>query len=289
MITGRDPIPSQVSAFLEKLIRELPKSPNNKETVDQLRSMNTHSLLTIYMSWKVRLIEPKPRIVNIWQPGVSPESLFSQGPGVSFFLKKVKNGEDINEHLSTLVKRIGYRFRNKSEPINNEVDINDKDEILIRTGLYHFHIGSHSTENKKMRSNNLIFAHVTEKLFTIVSIYNHDVFDKESDAHNAFREASKKYIERKMKPGTLYIHHPVTVSGHSDYISDHALYCSQRLKFDGSKLDNNEFISQFLKNPDIANIKKPKFEWALRGIDLCVLEKKSGVYVPMVEYRDPDF
>jgi hypothetical protein len=273
--------PPRVQAFRNELIKAIPFVPNNKESLAHLHGMHTRSVIGAYLTWRRRLLPPKPRIVKFWPLGIVHPAYMSIRPLLSPFLKKVEAGEDLTPHLSYLVKTAGLVFPTSS--ISRRGD--DKDLVLTRLGLHHFHVGAVTPDNPKGRSDFLVFAEVTEAEFTVIAIGDHHVFTAGSPERIRFFETSLAYITRNVPPGQAGMLTPVTASGDSMELMLFARACESQIECLDEKLDDPQFIDRLWNDQPIARerqeISKParlSFKWHFEDLRFGFLERRTLVF-----------
>ena len=115
-------------------------------------------------------------------------------------LANVTRGADLTPHLSTLVSTRGYVMPSAT-PLTQNKD--DKDLVLTKTGLHHFHVGSVSAKNPKARSGKLVFADVSDNEFRIIAISTHDAFKISSEEWTRLFGISNRYIQSQLPAETV--------------------------------------------------------------------------------------
>jgi hypothetical protein len=204
--------------------------------------------------------------------------------GLERFKEKVERGEDLNPHLSELTRSSGFVLSPPKDGDISKVREDDNDTILTRLGLYHFHVGVPDAGNPKGRSKYIVFADVADGLFTVVSICDHEVFNRKTKEFKMFLAARQAYIERKMMSGTLYTTNNVTVSGHSDDLADHAIYCQNEIRKIDDKIDNEAFVRDLFESRQLRLPKRLKLKWHFEYLDLC-LKAPENILVPIMPFR----
>ena len=271
-------------ALREDLIKEMPKRPNTKESCQAMQRQETVSIFVIYFTWKARLVMTRRRKFQWWPPGLDELRLMEVMRGLERFIEKVERGEDLNSHLSELVRSNGFVMRPPKDGNVSQVREDDKDMILTKLGFHHFHVGIPDAENPKGRSKYIVFAEVTDDHFTVVSLCDHKAFDRKTPEFEKFYAVCKAYIEQNMRPGTLYITNPVTVSGHSDDLMDHAIYCLNKIRQIDDKIDDVAFVQGLFESHSLLPPKKLKLKWHFEHLDLC-LKAPGGGLVPILRYN----
>ena len=268
----------------EYIIKEIPKRPNTKESHQAMRRRTTVDIFVIYFTWKARLVTIKRRKIQWWLQGLDGLRLMEVMHGLKRFIEKVERGEDLNPHLSNLIRSNGFIMTPPHDANGSKVREDDKDMILTRLGFHHFHVGIPDAGNPKGRSKYVIFAKVTDDDFTIVSLCDHEAFDRKTPEFEKFYAVCKTYTERNMSSSTLYMTNPVTVSGHSSDLTDHALYCLKKIRQIGDKIDDEAFVRDLFESHELRPPKKLKLKWHFEHLDLC-LKAPGGVVIPICPFR----
>jgi hypothetical protein len=268
----------------EDLIKKIPKRPNTKKSVQAMQCLETVSIFVIYFTWKARSVTTRRRKIQWWVPGLDESRLMEVKRGLERFIKKVETGEDLNPHLSVLARSSGFVLGPPKDDDISKVREDDKDMILTRLGFHHFHVGVPDAGNPKGRSKYVVFAEVTDDYFTVVSLCDHEAFDRKTQEFEKFYTVCKEYTERNMKQGILYMPNPVTVSGHSSDLTDHAIYCLKTIMKIGGKVDDEAFIRDLFESHGHHLPKKPKLKWQFENLDLC-LEAPGNILFPILPFR----
>ncbi|WP_157199510.1 hypothetical protein [Methylomonas koyamae] len=158
----------RIKKLRREIISVLPTFPNNGETKELLDGMFLGTLLIHYLNWVIRYVAIKPRKVLIEPAVTNHPSWRNLKNQVYVLLEKVRNGENLNPHLSRLPRTRGYSP--STSEIGHDVDRwVDKDFLLNTMGFHHFHLGMKSEKNGYVeRTNDLVFANVSRGTFTLM-------------------------------------------------------------------------------------------------------------------------
>ena len=94
--------------FRNRLIREVPRIPNDRASLAALESKGDSELLRIYMCWKLRQVATRPRRVTGQSALKADCRATSLQPNIEAFIRAVEAGADLNRYLSTKAHRHGY-------------------------------------------------------------------------------------------------------------------------------------------------------------------------------------
>jgi hypothetical protein len=270
----------RVEVFRLFLAKEIPKFPNNSQTLQSLEQMHLVDLLIAFMNWRLRHVRKTVRTVNITATAADDPRWQSLSTNIEVFLQKVKKGDDLSPHLSQKVKKRGFTPR--STPTSTW---EDKDFILNVMGLHHFHLGMTIEKSGSVTpTNDVLFASVSRDSFDVIGIFNHEVFDsKDPEAMTPERQQLWGIYEERQRrgalPGALIIGgfggSGISSSGVSLAVTFRAQEYFRIIKEYELKLDDPSFVRDviFAHNPVP---KKPKFNWELNCLDLRVIEKTSN-------------
>ena len=120
----------RVKDFRLFLAKEIPKFPNDRQTLQLLEQMHPVDLLVAFLNWRLRYVRKAIRSVNITATAEDDSRWQSLSTNIEVFLQKVKKGDDLTPHLSQKVKKRG--FTTLSTPTSTW---EDKDFILNVMGL----------------------------------------------------------------------------------------------------------------------------------------------------------
>ena len=278
-----------IKRFRQVMIKDLPKVPNTPAAIKELEEMPTRAIISKYITWKIRTIPIKKRVIEIFPEGIDLNVFIKMNPEIKIFFNKVINGDDLNPYLSEKVRTHGVvlpgaSFKNKGKDI---------DSLVLREGLYHFHFAPRGSNNPKGRSNYLIFADVSKDVFTIVTIAPHRVFDHDSEDAHRFFDIRRKYLEKDIPPRQAYMRNPMMASGHSLEIFIYAMHCENTIYSLDPKLNDNNFISQLYANEKLKfpslELEKPKkveLAWSFCDLNFGILEKNKSYFFGLKYLRD---
>jgi hypothetical protein len=273
--------PPRIQAFREAIIKVLPRVPHDRASLDELRAGSTQRLVTAYVTWQMRFIPQKPRLVRCWSGGVSDPQVALADPRIRHLLEDVAAGKDLTGYLSQDIHTKGIVLPGaKAEDARKDID-----RVLTRQGLHHFHLGARTADNPKGRSGILVFAEVLEDEFRIVAISNHEAFEPGSDEYRRFFSVCAAYIEKDVPPGQGYMSEPVMSSGHSMIVTMFAEACVRKMHATDPQLDDPDFVDKLYDGQEIVRAgqtvpkpAKPSLEWHFQDLVLGILDRKSKVF-----------
>ncbi len=274
------PHPARIQALRAELIRLVPKVPNNRDTIAHMQAMGSHHLMLIYLTWRMRLIPPKPRAVRVWSGGVDPLLFATLRPELAPLLGRAERGQDLTPHLSNLVGTLGFAMPQVAAASRWF----EKDFVLIKAGLHHFHVGPVTAANPTGRSHRLVFAEVTDDEFRVLAISDHSAFTTGSAEMQRLFGISRQYIQSQVPPGQGFMAYPTMSSGHPMELVLYADRCDEYMKAVEPKLDDSTFVDTLYAGKDAATgldierPKRPNLKWHFEDRDFGLLERKNGVF-----------
>jgi len=266
--------PPRIQAFRDDIIKMLPRVPNDRHSLASLQAMPTHGLISAFITWRMRLIPVKPRIVKIWPGGVTPMQFRIAAPKLRPLLEKVAAGKDLTPHLSEQVKTKGVVLGGK----RSKYDRQDIDMILTREGLHHFHVGVSGAGNPKGRSGSLVFAEVLDKEFRIVAISDHRAFQRGSPEQLRLFRICHAYMAKDMPPGQGFMANPAMSSGHSMLVMLFGDKCDDEITRLDPLLEDADFIDKLYQGQAVVRPKKPTLAWHLEDLSFGILETQTRVF-----------
>jgi hypothetical protein len=277
----------RIKNFRLAIIRQLPKFPNNRETLELLEEKSLALLLIDYANWMYRLVPPRPRSVVV-EPAVTAGHKWKKHSAeIKEFLNKVRAGEDLAPNLSR--KSLSQGFTPASAAKAPGVDKwADKDFLLNVMRFHHFHFSQEIAGGRAVRTGDVLFAEITRDKFTAVGIFGHSVFgptDLDSHSMREERERLWKIFDerhaRGKKPDAVYITAPITTSGHTlSHTRLAAEYAAIVYDID-SKLDDPRFLNAFFDSLVSEGQTKFKPRWHFSFLDLGIFEEYSDIFFPI--------
>jgi len=261
--------------------REIPRLPNNKESLVAFEGMSLGSVLIHYTNWAIRYVAPRARKVEVEPVAANDHRWSARQTEITAFLDKVKRGEDLTPHLSLEPHTKGYT------PSTTAADRwADKDFLLNVMGYHHFHLGaSLEAKGHVKRTDDLIFARVARDSFTVVAIFDHSVFDMErtpSGDMNPERtrlwQVFDEHSARGLPPGSVYIPAMITTSGHSLHLVRLADEYARIVRTIDPKLDDKAYVLDLYDKAGIPRPKNQKLKWHLNLLDLGLLDSSVPVF-----------
>jgi len=259
----------------------LPRLPNNRASLEALCAMPIRRVILAFLTWRMRLIPARPRVVTLWSGGVTPAQFQAARAKLRPLLEKVVTGRDLTPHLSDYVKTAGIVLPGARAMERRE----DIDTVLIRHGLHHFHSGVAGPGNPKGRSGNLVFAEVLEGEFRIVAIADHHAFKRSSPQQLRLFEICQSYIARGVPPGQGFMANPVMSSGHPAMLVVFADRCETEILRLDPLLDDPAFIDNLYNGQPIirdgqpvARPVDPSLAWYFNDLTLGILDRRTLVF-----------
>jgi hypothetical protein len=271
----------RIRSFRDEIIKTLPRVPNNRLSLEEMQALPTRKLISAYVTWRMRYIPAKPRLVRLWSGGVTPMQFQAAKPKLFPLLKKVAAGDDLTPHLSELVGKKGIILPSA----RNAGPRQDIDAVLTRHGLHHFHAGVVTRDNPKGRSGSLVFAEVLESEFRIVAIANHEVFKSNSPERLRFIQTCLSYTAKDIPPGQGFMPNPVMSSGHSMLVIMFGRKCEDEISRLDPLLDDSTFIDKLYREQPIVRdgtpVPQPKnsaMAWHFDDLRFGILDRQSTVF-----------
>jgi hypothetical protein len=271
----------RVKDFRLGLAKQIPRFPNNRASLQVLQAKALGPLLIDYANWGIRYVAPRPRAVVLESSATSDPRWHSLGTVIQALLEKVAQGDDLAPHLSLRPHTRGFNPAASSTGPN--VDRwPDKDMFLSMMGYHHFHFDA--VPHNQMRSDDVVFAHVTRDTVTVVGIFNHTVFELTDPGEPMTAERNrlwKIFDERSARgapAGSVIVPSLIVLSGHSIYFVNLSKNYARVIKGIDSKLDDPGYIRGLYQQAGLPVPAKPKLRWHLQYLDLGLLDKENRFF-----------
>ncbi len=278
----------RIQKFKGELIKDLPFFPNDKKTKKELEVQHLDELLFNYIHWAIRRPPPRPRRVII-APEVTNDVRWKiLSASIKAFLKKVSNGDDLTPHLSKTTRK-GYTPPNRIAA-GDAGKWDDKDFLLNTRGFHHFHLGQSIGSNDMVeRTDDVLFAFVDRNVFHAVGIFDHNVFEAPDQNRNSCErermwQIHEKHVTKGMKPGTVYMANPITLSGHPVFIHNLKRRYAQAIYDIDPQLDDKAYVSDLYQKANMKMVKEGKLEWCLMRMDLGLYNKDANCFFRLMEW-----
>jgi hypothetical protein len=275
-MTGPQPAPShskRVEKFRKGLVKEIPRFPNDKASLQALDQKHLTDLFITYFNWRIRLVAPRPRTVTI-APALTSDARWPQwSTEIADLLDKARRGDDLTGHLSLEPQTRGYTPAS-SAPGATPVDRwSDKDMLLNVMGYHHFHIGPAARQH---RSDELVFARVTRSDFEALAMFDHDVFTSGSTERTRLHVFHEREMTKGLGPGQAVLMSAITTAGTPIQCTNAAIdYIALIRKID-PLLDDPSRVAELRSQFGINASAPEKLTWAFKHLDLCLYDKTGG-------------
>ncbi len=267
------------------MIKAIPRVPNNRESLTTLQNKSLTDLLIIFINWQLRFVRQGKRKVVIDESAKRDSRWTLLNGKIELFLDKVRTGEDLTPFLSLQASKRGFSLA-ANNPLSSTDTWDDKDFLLNIMGYHHFHLGGISEGSScAERTDDVLFAHITRDIFTVLAVLNHSVFESPDDLSQSLT-SDRKYLwsifdERSMRgtmPGSIVMPSMIAASGHTWSSVKVAQNYVRVIREIDPKLDDIVFVHSLYENTDIEEINSNNLVWCLRHLDLCIIDNSSGFF-----------
>jgi hypothetical protein len=275
------PEPKRIRQLRASLIEQIPRFPNDRQTLTDLESKPLPSLLLTYINWASRLIPPRPRRVVI-EPTLTADARWKTTSGrVRAILERARNGDNLNPYLSLRAHQKGYT--SIETRVGGSFDKwEDKDFVLLTLGFHHFHLGEIQEESHAERSDVVLFAQVTRESFNAIAFFDHSVFCQAESAMTPERERMWRIFDQRTSmgrsPGIYLAANPITTSGHSLQHGRLADDYTRLIWTMDAKMDDLQARSEVFSDLPHATVKAMKLRWHLNYLDLGLLDRTTSTF-----------
>ncbi|MDF3821619.1 hypothetical protein P3G55_17065 [Leptospira sp. 96542] len=275
--------PPRIQDFKDRISRQIPIFPNNRETRYHLQSLSLGELMVHALSWLSRYVIARPRKVHVPHKVLDHQKWKENQYRTLPLLRRFQKGETVIEFLSNEIKTRGlnlnYNITNKWK---------DKDFFLNAMGFHHFHLGNLSEGNHFAdRTNEILFAEVQKKEVSVIGIYDHSVFEskseKLSDERRRLWTDFESYRFGKLQPGKFYLQSMIATSGHPTHVVNLAQSYTHMIRTIDESLDDQDYLRDFLgiQNENVNS--HFRFDWMLHFSDLYLIEKNQKLHILIEE------
>lgn len=269
----------RVEKLRQEIAAAIPCFPNDRTTRDHMRAKHLGDLLIDYVNWRSRFVGTRPRSVDIKSDVLNGLAWVMHADLIESFLTKVQNGTDLTPHLSFSAYTRGYTPNSRKHSATSEEKWSDKDFVLNTMGFHHFHLGQiDEATGTADRTNTLIFALVGRDKFEVTAIFDHSVFENDSDERARLFEVHDDVTTRGADPGSVVISSLITTSGHWVPAVYYAGDCARIIREFDPYLDDRQKLEELMAETGLTPPKNAKWEWHFNHLDLGLLEKRSRVF-----------
>lgn len=270
--------------FKSNLIHQIPRVPNNKETLEILKAKSLTDLLIVYLSWKLRLVEARPRTVVGHQRIWNSRAYLRMKSDVDSLLLAVETGTDLGPHLSLKAHRHGFVHKDPPESSSWE----HRDFLLNTMCLHHFHLNPKlERKGHTVRTNEVLFAFVAPDLFEILGIFNHSVFEAKDGEFTQERERIWSYYDQyrraRMPQGGAYIGgfggFGITTAGTPTVVTLMAFNHVELIERFDNSLESPKFLASLWPDGDVPS--KTRLRWCYRHLTLGLLDEQSRTFISL--------
>ncbi|MCQ4143240.1 hypothetical protein [Vogesella sp. AC12] len=191
-----------IQRFKKDLVKLIPYVPKNKEAKDFLLSLGVDMLIHMHDFWRHRLIEIRPREVEIASWIRNSTAYINNKEKINKLMTIVRGGGDINCYLSEKVHSRALDV----EAFKADRDfMRSRDRMLVCEGFHHLHL-----EPYPGRTNYLIIAKVFRSRMDVIGVFPHAIFDDDclSSVRASYESALEKYSRMLAPAGGFFIGGP---------------------------------------------------------------------------------
>jgi hypothetical protein len=269
----------RVKKFRLELIKLIPRVPNNRASLQQMMTRSLRGVVLDYLNWASRYVTPRPRTVMVTPQVQSDPRWATMQPAITALLDKVARGDDLTAHLSLEPHTKGVAPVAQAAGASAEQKWSDKDQVLNIMGFHHFHLGTTAEPAGHMiRTNELFFAQVARDRFTVIALFDHDVFEAGTSERQRLHSVPEQVMFAGVAPGSAVIMSQVALSVHSMPVVLYTSRCIRVIKEIDPKLDDRSFVAQLYQDGERTPPKNPKLTWRFRGFDLGLGDTKEAIF-----------
>lgn len=273
--------PKRIKAFRFEIANRIPKFPNDKASLHALQAKSLGDLLVAYANWAIRYVSPGPRAVVVEPSALNDPRWQTLNGEILALLKVVKDGRDLTPYLSLRPHTRGFTPA-ASAPGPGVDRWADKDMLLNVMGYHHFHLDA--APSNKIRSNEVLFAHVTRTEFTVVGVFDHSVFEAPQTGTALALERKRLWAifdersTRGVSPGSVVMPTLISTSGHSFYFTNFGMDCARIIHKIDPNLNDPQYILGLYEKARWQIPAKPRLRWSFSFLTLGLLEEKEAKF-----------
>jgi hypothetical protein len=292
----------RIQEFTSWLQKSIPVLANDTDAKSDLEKMGFPRLLTKYLNWADRFIQPRRRRLEQHNQFWDERALKCKDV-IQNIVSDLTAGNDINKRISHSARIHGYISESYSKS-NKKKKWLERDLYLNGHDVHHVHLG----EKPSKRSDNLLFFTVGREIATLVMVGTHKSFDDGALAQRVAEIRSDKLeltgisvpihttsvenraILERAGFATTYQVDEKTVIG-ARQMSDgsslsHVIFAEKLCKVIRhyeSELDNENTIRLWFEGAKLDVPNEPSFVWRMQGCDLNILEQQSKICITPTE------
>lgn len=272
----------RIQSFHKSLIANIPRQPNNAETLATLEKSSLAEILLLYLNRASRFVPPRVRSIKLEATLTSDPRWRKRKASIQNILEKARSGDDLTSYLSLRVEKEGF-FSPKSSGSKTNNKWAEKDFLLNVMGYHHFHLGAETAADKcAQRTGDVLFAQLTRTNFCAIGIFDHSVFKSEGEL-SADRQRLWKIFQMRsslgLPVGSAYFLTDIVSSGHNGaYVKLASEYAYLVKNIDPALDDPGYLKSHFRSTPNDKYPEKYKLQWRMDFSDLGVYDEVSNVF-----------
>lgn len=163
-----------IKRFKDDLVKAIPYVPNNKESKDFLLSLGVDMLLHMHDFWHHRLIDVRPRKVDLPSRIRSTPAYIRKKDKVKSLIGLIEAGQDVNGYLS---RKAHYEALDVEAFKQDKDFMRSRDQMHICEGYHHLHL-----EPYPGRTDDLIIAKILHSHVDIIGVFPHVIFEENCPA-----------------------------------------------------------------------------------------------------------
>lgn len=279
----------RVRAFRTKLIKQIPRVPNDKSSLLALESKANTDLFIIYMCWRLRHVAIRPRKVTDLSVLDSDSRAAALAPNIKALTGDVEMGSDLTPYLSLKANRDGYVVAHDPD-LTNTSSWEDKDFLLNVMGLHHFHLGlTREKRGHVARTREVLFAYVSRDSFQVLGLFDHTVFDWTVEDELTPERAKlwsvfDDFQSARTAPGEIVVGGigglGITAAGTPTIVTWVAIKQVEIMRQLEPKLDDIDFVKSLYGEHQIPE--RIKFSWHYNHLDFGLVNEPSEEFIKLL-------